>query len=69
MTNVEMGIVSSIEGSKARIIVPTRNDYVTPALNIPDWFRFPEHPVELNVGDSVLFVELTDFSGAILLKL
>lgn len=60
---VEKGIVSSVEGTGARVIVPTRNDYVTENLTVPPYVT------GLQIDDIVAFVEFGDLTGVILSKL
>jgi hypothetical protein len=62
----EKGEISSFEedGSKARILVKRREEYVTKPLIIP-WYLLGELGDDLQVGDTVAFVEFYDFTGIV----
>lgn len=63
MTQPEKGVVSTMEGPRAaKVKVPTRGDYVTENLLVP------EHVGTLKIDDPIVFIEFDDLSGVILCK-
>lgn len=64
MADVRKGVISSINGNKATVVLGDARDAVSPALVVP-W----ELIGWLNVNDAVVFVQFDDGTGIILARM